>query len=105
MVKVLVLPRLKTENKAITEALESNSPVEKSSAEHLQNILVKHCSLIAVRARALPDVLDQYQNDFGVLLGNSIYRRVQQIRQGLLGNAKTPGTPTTPTISSQVAVH
>ncbi|XP_065063279.1 transcription initiation factor TFIID subunit 6-like [Rhopilema esculentum] len=105
VVKVLVLPRLKTENKAITEALESNSPIEKSSAEHLQNLLVKHCSLIAVRARALPDVLDQYQSDFGVLLGNSIFRRVQQIRQGLLGNAKTPGTPTTPTVSSQVTVH
>ena len=99
------MPRLKVENKAITEALESDSRVEINSAEHLQTLLVKHCSLIVVHLRPLPDVLEQYQQEYGSLLGNAIYRRVQQIRQGLLTSAKTPNTPTTPATSSQVAVH
>lgn len=99
------MPRLKIENKAITDALASDSRVEKSSAEHLQTLLVKHCSLIAVHSRPVPDVLEQYQHDYGNLLGTGIYKRVQQIRQGLLSSAKTPSTPTAQVASSQVAVH
>ena len=105
VVKVLVMPRLKIESKAIAEALESDSRIEKSSAEHLQTLLVKHCSLIVVHMRPLPDVLEQYQQDYGNLLGTGIYRRAQQIRQGLLSSAKTPNTPTTPAVTSQVTVH
>ena len=89
----------------MTEAFEANSPVERSSAEHLQNLLIKHCSLIAVRLRGMPDILEQYQQDYGMLLGASIYKRVQQLRQGLLASSKTPNTPTTPTVGSQVPVH
>ena len=99
------MPRLKIENKAISEALESDSRIETNSAEHLQTLLVKHCSLIVVHVRPASDVLDQFQQDYGHLLGTSIYRRVQQIRQGLLSSAKTPNTPTTPAATSQVAVH
>ena len=93
------MPRLKYEGQAMKLALEGNNIAEKVSAEHLQTLLLKHVSLILLRTRPAPDIPDQYQNDFGYL-GIPLCTRVQQLRQGLLTNVKTPSTPTTPSIGS-----
>eukprot|EP00794_Sanderia_malayensis_P012197 gene12197-13453_t len=105
VIKVLVMPRLKIENDAITKAFEASNSVERCSAEHLQNLLVKHCSLVAVRIRTVPDILEQYQFDYGKHLGGSIFKRVVQLRQGLLNHPKTPNTPTTPTSTLASSIH
>ncbi len=105
VIKVLVMPKLKNESEAIIRALEGSNTIEKCSADHLQNLLIKHCSLVALRIRPMPDVLENYQVDYGLFLGNCIYKRVQQLRQGLLAHPKTPSTPTTPTIASSTVIH
>lgn len=92
VVKFLILPRLKKEGELIKAALEGTDSTEKNSAEHLQSLLVKHCSVVVVKTRSLPDIQANFTNEFG-FLGMAIFQKVTRLRLQLSGQAKTPSTP------------
>lgn len=94
IVKFLIIPRLVHESKSIKRAISSNNNLEKTAAEHLQTLLVKHCAIVLYKTRSPPDVLEKFMEEFGYL-GNQLFSKVCQLRMSA-GQAKTPSTPGTP---------
>ncbi|XP_064207649.1 transcription initiation factor TFIID subunit 6-like [Anguilla rostrata] len=69
VVKTLILPRLTAEGARIKAATEGPvmSNIEKIGAEHVQNLLLKHCATVLAKTRTPPDIADQYQAEYGYL--------------------------------------
>lgn len=91
VLKFFVLPRLKLEGDLIKQALEGNTS-DKKSAEHLQALLIKHCSVAIAKTRSPPDIHAQFVTDFGYL-GTAICTKVQQLRMSQGNPSRTPVTP------------
>lgn len=85
------MPRLKLEGDLIKQALEGNTS-DKKSAEHLQALLIKHCSVAIAKTRSPPDIHAQFVTDFGYL-GTAICTKVQQLRMSQGNPSRTPVTP------------
>ncbi|KAJ8401729.1 hypothetical protein AAFF_G00377000 [Aldrovandia affinis] len=69
VIKTLILPRLISEGtriKAVTEG-PVISNIEKIGADHVQNLLLKHCASVLAKTRPLPDNVDQYRAEYGYL--------------------------------------
>ncbi|KAI1903315.1 hypothetical protein AGOR_G00025940 [Albula goreensis] len=69
VIKTLVLPRLSVEGARIKAVTEGSvlSNIEKIGAEHVQNLLLKHCASVLAKTRLPPDNVDQYQEEYGYL--------------------------------------
>ena len=101
MVKFLVLPRIKQESALIKSALEGKDSAEKKAAEHLQELLLKHC--LPVILKSLPSTVGVQQdqtffvNEYGVF-GNLVFQRAKQLKLpaagGVVLNKQTIVTPT-----------
>ncbi|KAK3754013.1 hypothetical protein QZH41_020291, partial [Actinostola sp. cb2023] len=104
VIKVLVIPRLKTESILLYKALQQQAdPVEKNAAENLKNLLLKHCPGVVIRMRHPPDIPEKFEADYGSI-GRVLCTKVAQLRLGIsalkpnvLTLKTTPLTPTTPT--------
>lgn len=79
MTRFLVLPRLTTESNLIQAASEGRSNSEKKAAEHLQNLLLKHCSSVIFKTRPPPDDQAQFEAEYGPL-GVQLFQKVTQMR-------------------------
>ena len=97
----VILPRLKIEGELIKAALEGTNATEQTSAEHLQKLLIKHCSVVVVKSRSPPDTPATYINDFGYL-GPAIFTQVSHLRLQRSGQSKTPVTPNSLISAQQV---
>jgi len=94
IVKFLILPRLIIEGEFMRKALTGNNNLEKTAAEHMQTLLIKHCAIVLYKTRSPPDVIERFNEEFG-FLGNQLFTKVCQLRVSA-GQAKTPSTPGTP---------
>ncbi|XP_028401111.1 transcription initiation factor TFIID subunit 6-like [Dendronephthya gigantea] len=104
VLKVLVVPFLKTEGKLIKIALSGSDPREKSAAEHLQAIILKQLPTTIFQMRPSQEKLEQFEKEFGHL-GPEIYKRVSQLRQTIMTAAAKSGQRpllTSPSGSKQV---
>ena len=105
VIKFLVLPRIKQESEFIRAALEGgNNNTEKKAAEHLQELLLKHCMPVILKIYANNNtgvVEDQshFVNEYGSLFGNLIFQKVKQSKANnpnntQMSNHETIVTPT-----------
>ena len=108
MIKFLVLPRIKRQSELIKIALEGKNNAEKKAAEHLQELLLKHCMPVILKSLPNPNVggsgaEDQaahFVNEYGSVFGNVILQKVKQLKlsniaSSTMANAKqTVATPT-----------
>lgn len=94
VVKFLILPRLPIEGELMKKALAGSNSLEKTAAEHMQTLLLKHCSVVIYKTRSLPDILDKFNEEFGYL-GPQLFAKVSHLRLSA-SQSKTPSTPGTP---------
>jgi len=94
IVKFIILPRLAKEGDIIRKSLTSSSNLEKTAAEHMETLLLKHCAVALYKTRSPPDILERYNEEFGYL-GGKLFTKVCQLRVSA-NQAKTPSTPGTP---------
>lgn len=90
VLKVLVVPFLKTEGQLIKYALSGNDPREKSAAEHLQAIILKQLPTTIFQMRPSHDKPEQFDKEYGYL-GPAIYTKVSQLRQTIMTAAAKSG--------------
>ena len=100
IVKFIILPRLLKEGEIIRKSVTSSSNLEKTAAEHMETLLLKHCAVALYKTRSPPDILDRYNEEFGYL-GGKLFTKVCQLRVSA-NQAKTPSTPGTPMTPSLV---
>lgn len=104
VLKVLVVPYLKTEGQLIRNAINGGDPREKSAGEHLQGLILKHLPTTIFQMKPSNDKLEQFEKDFGQL-GAGLFTKVSHLRQTIMtAAAKTGQRPllTSPTGSKQV---
>lgn len=105
MIKFLVLPRINRESEFIKVALEGKNNAEKKAAEHLQELLLKHCMPVILKVSSNntggADVEDQahFVNEYGSLFGNIVFQKVKQSKlnnpsNALINNKQTVVIPT-----------
>ena len=80
MIKFLILPRIKRESEFIKVALEGNNNAEKKAAEHLQELLQKHCMPVIIKVSSSSGVEDlaHFVNEYGSHFGNVACEKVKQ---------------------------
>lgn len=79
MTRSLVVPHLSTESALIKIANDGRNNSEKKAAEHLQNLLIKHCSTIILKTKPPPDIEEQFVAEYGYL-GSQLFQKVTQLR-------------------------
>uniref|UniRef100_A0A8C7MTA6 Transcription initiation factor TFIID subunit 6 n=1 Tax=Oncorhynchus kisutch TaxID=8019 RepID=A0A8C7MTA6_ONCKI len=69
VIKTLILPRLTVEGARIKAVSDGPvvSNIDKIGADHVQNLLLKHCASVIAKACPLPDNVEQYRADYGYL--------------------------------------
>ncbi|XP_078486915.1 transcription initiation factor TFIID subunit 6 isoform X1 [Ciona intestinalis] len=69
VVQSLALPRLQVEGERIKNILESPllNPIDRTAAEHLRGLLVKHCGPVIKNIRQPPDLPEEYFKEYGSL--------------------------------------
>uniref|UniRef100_H2YNM5 Transcription initiation factor TFIID subunit 6 n=1 Tax=Ciona savignyi TaxID=51511 RepID=H2YNM5_CIOSA len=81
VVQNLALPRLQVEGGRIKNILESPllNPIDRTAAEHLRGLLVKHCGPVIKTIRQPPDHPEEYLKDYGSL-GPLICQHIIKLR-------------------------
>ncbi|XP_066910948.1 transcription initiation factor TFIID subunit 6-like [Clytia hemisphaerica] len=81
VIKSIVLPRIKSESGLIKEAINGNNSAEKKAAEHLQALLVKHCTPVIFKtlSHGVVETQEQFVDKFG-FVGNLIFQKVNQMK-------------------------
>ena len=80
MIKSIVLPRIKSESRLIKEAIDGSNGAEKKAAEHLQALLVKHCTPVIFKTLSHGmETQEQFVDKFG-FVGNLIFQKVNQMK-------------------------
>ncbi|XP_049644753.1 transcription initiation factor TFIID subunit 6-like isoform X1 [Suncus etruscus] len=69
VIKSLILPRLQQEGERIQAVFDGPvlSHMDRIGAEHVQNLLLKHCAPVLAKLRQPPDNQDNYHTEFGSL--------------------------------------
>ncbi|XP_046853349.1 transcription initiation factor TFIID subunit 6-like [Xenia sp. Carnegie-2017] len=106
VLKVLVVPFLKTEAQLIKNALSGHDLREKAAAEHLQAVILKHIPTTILQMRPNQDKQEQFEKEYGYL-GPSLFTKVSQLRQTIMTAAAKSGQRpllTAPSTSKQVVL-
>nr|CAB3266799.1 transcription initiation factor TFIID subunit 6 [Phallusia mammillata] len=82
VVQSLALPRLRVEGERIKNILESPllNNIDRTAAEHLRGLLVKHCGSVIKGLRQAPDIPEEYLNEYGSL-GPLICQQIIKLRE------------------------
>ncbi|XP_074597618.1 TBP-associated factor 6 [Brevipalpus obovatus] len=101
--KALVLRRLKGISERIRSFLqkEGGTPVDRSAAEHIKNLLLKNVTATLEAIRSPPDILEDYTNEYG-LLGQYLHQAVKNARNTRHGAGQTLNSSPNPTFSAKV---
>nr|KAF6491178.1 TATA-box binding protein associated factor 6 [Molossus molossus] len=69
VIKTLILPRLQQEGERIRSVLDGPvlSNIDRTGADHVQSLLLKHCAPVLAKLRPPPDNQDAYRAEFGSL--------------------------------------
>ena len=81
-VKILLLPRLQCEGEIVKKALDSADTTALIAANRLQSLLVKACAPVLVETRQQPDVVEEFEFEFGYL-GKQVWSEVRGLRPHL----------------------
>lgn len=89
VIQSLVLPRLEFEGTRIKNVLESPllNNIDRTAAEHLRGLLVKHCGPVIKSLRSSPDNTQDYEKDYGHL-GHLLCQHVIKLREQEAHKAK-----------------
>jgi len=82
VIQSLALPRLHVEGERIKNVLENPllSSIDRTAAEHLRGLLVKHCGPVIKGLTQPPDIPEQYSNEYGSL-GPLVCQHVIKLRE------------------------
>ncbi|XP_076804470.1 transcription initiation factor TFIID subunit 6-like [Clavelina lepadiformis] len=82
VIQSLALPRLRVEGDRIKNILESPllNAIDRTAAEHLRGLLVKHCGHVIKGLRQPPDLSEDYSNEYGYL-GPLICQHITKLRE------------------------
>uniref|UniRef100_UPI00358F8747 transcription initiation factor TFIID subunit 6 isoform X2 n=1 Tax=Myxine glutinosa TaxID=7769 RepID=UPI00358F8747 len=95
VIKTLVLERMAVEGERIRQVLDGPiiSNIDKIGAQHVQNLLLKHCASLLAKVRPAPDNQEAYRTEYGylgsLLCTHVIKARSQVASQGLQINRTT----------------
>ncbi|XP_078613037.1 transcription initiation factor TFIID subunit 6-like isoform X2 [Branchiostoma floridae x Branchiostoma japonicum] len=95
VVKSLLIPKLKEEGEKVKTLMEGpvHNSVDKTAAEHIRALLLKHCAPVLAKIRPGPDNQEQYKTDFGylgpLLCAHVVKARQQQQQQQLQATTTT----------------
>ncbi|KAI8514287.1 Transcription initiation factor TFIID subunit 6 [Branchiostoma belcheri] len=94
VVKSLLIPKLKEEGEKVKTLMEGpvHNSVDKTAAEHIRALLLKHCAPVLAKIRPGPDNQEQYKTDFGYL-GPHLCAHVGRA-SAVLSAMAAPRTPT-----------
>lgn len=89
VIQSLVLPHLQVEGERIKNVLESPllNNIDKTAAEHLRGLLVKHCGPVIKGLHSSPDRADEYHHEYGYL-GPLLCHHVIKLREAEAHKAK-----------------
>nr|XP_039250317.1 transcription initiation factor TFIID subunit 6-like isoform X1 [Styela clava] len=89
VIQSLVLSRLGVEGDRIKNVLDSPllNNIDRTAAEHLRGLLVKHCGPVIKSLRTAPDSTQDYESEYGHL-GNLLCQHVIKLREQEAHKAK-----------------